>query len=62
MIKTFTIKGKEIKIITTPDGRRAPTPDSISKMTELVMQYPDLNLDKEAQEVAKYLEGNDRNT
>lgn len=56
-LKTFIIKGKEIKIMTLPNGRRAPTPDSIPVMTQLAMQYPDLNLDAEAQKMAQYLEG-----
>lgn len=55
-LKTFIIKGKEIKIMTLPDGRRAPAPESIPAMTQLVIQYSDLNLDKDVQEMTKYLE------
>ena len=54
--KTFTIKGKKITILTSTDGRRAPSPESIPQLTFLALNYPDLRSDKDAQEMAKFLE------
>ncbi len=56
-IKLFIIKGYEIKIMTHSDGKKALTSDSIPKLTELSIKYPDLSLDKNAVEMAKYLVG-----
>lgn len=54
--REFIIKGEKINIITAPDGRRAPSPDSISKLMQLTMRYGDsLREDKESKEMAEYL-------
>jgi len=58
MLKTFTIKGKEIKIITLSNGKKALTPESMGVLQQLTMKYQDaLRDDKDALEMAKYLKG-----
>lgn len=58
----FNIKGQDIKIITSLNGRRAPAPESIPLLMKLTMQYGDqLRTDPESLKMAEYLKDNSTN-
>lgn len=55
-MKTFTIKGHQINVVTSQDGRKAPALESMPALMRLTIQYGDaLKSDKEAIAMAEYL-------
>jgi len=55
-MKTFTIKGHQINVVTSQDGRKSLTPESVSVLMKLTIQYMDsLKDDKDAIAMTEYL-------